>query len=115
MTHSETTAWFAALPGKAQLFFLLEVVSALTIVVRDVSTLNDKDQLLRACWAISELNHRLVANVTQAMAKAPRYPDDVIIGIMFDTLDAPELQPYTRHVVDTAAVITNRYLPTLTT
>lgn len=115
MTQSETTAWFATLPEIAQLFFLLDVVSQLTIVLRDVPTLNDKDHLLRVGWVISELDHRLVANVTLATAKTPRYPDDVAIGIMFDAFGAPELQPCTRHVVDIAAAAVNRDLPVLTT
>jgi len=95
-------SWFAAQPEPFKILLLLEVMHELTIVLRGISTMDDKDLLWRSAWTISECNHRLVGYATAVMTEQPRYPDDVIIGILFDYLEHATLEPYTRAVWDKA-------------
>jgi hypothetical protein len=69
----------------------------LTIVLRIISSSGDDDLMRRSGWIISECNHRLVGYACGVMTQGPRYPDDVIIGILFDYLEHAILEPYTRH------------------
>ena len=43
------------------------------------------------------------------MTAQPRYPDDVIIGILFDHLDHPTLEPYARLVWTRAAEAATKF------
>ena len=98
MSHSETSTWFAKQSAQSRQLIMLSVMSELTLVLRDVSTQNDKDLQLRVSWLISELNHRLLDYVADVMLDRPRYPDDVIMGILSDYLEHPDLEPHTGHV-----------------
>src|SRR5262245_13181049 len=104
MDRPETEAWFAAQPPQFRILILLEVMHWLTIALRDVATTDGLDPKAKweAAWRASECNHRLTGYVTAVMTGHPRYPDDVIVGILFDYLDHPALQPYARYVWDKA-------------
>ena len=105
MDLASRQSWFAAQPEQFKLLVLLEVMHELTIVLQDVSTTGDKDLMWRSAWLISECNHRLLGNASAVMTRQPCYPDDVIVGILFDYLDHQTLEPYTRNVWDRAVEV----------
>jgi hypothetical protein len=111
MDRPETEAWFAAQPTPFRLLVLLEVMHWLTIALRDVATRDGLDARARwdAAYLVSECNHRLVGYNTAVMTGQPHYPDDVIIDILFDYLDHPNLAPYTHGVWDSAVENATRF------
>jgi hypothetical protein len=88
---------------------LLEVMQELTIVLRVISTADDKDLMWRSSWIVSECNHRLIGYLTSVMTRQPHYPDDVIVRILFDYLGHETLEPYTRAVWDKAVDAAARF------
>ena len=101
--------WFATQPAPLKILILLEVASELTVVLRAISTGQDKDELLKSYWVISECQNRLLDYVTAVMTNQEHYPDDVIIEILFDHLDHPALRAYTQHVWDKAVQQADRF------
>jgi hypothetical protein len=101
--------WFAAQPEPFRVLVLLEVIHELTLVLRDISTLGDRDLMWRSAWIISECTHRLVGYATAAMTGQPHYPDDVIIEILFDHMGHDKLAPYTHHVWDRAVASATKF------
>ena len=97
-----TKSWFAARPEAFKVLLLLRVMHELTIVLRVISTSGDDDVMRRSAWIISECNHRLVGYAFGVMTQRPRYPDEVIVGILFDYLGHATLEPYTHGVWDKA-------------
>jgi len=112
MELASKQSWFAAQPEPFRLLVLLEVMHQLTMVLRDVSTSGDKDFMWRCAWLVSECNHRLVGYASAVMTRQPHYPDDVIIGILFDYIDHATLVPYTRAVWDRAVESAPSLAPT---
>jgi hypothetical protein len=102
MDLASRKSWFAAQPDAFRVLLLLRVMHELTIVLRVISSSGDDDLMRRSAWIISECNHRLVGYAFGVMTQRPRYPDDVIIGILFDYLEHATLEPYTRAVWDKA-------------
>ena len=102
MDLASRKSWFAAQPDAFKILLLLRVMHELTIVLRIISSSGDDDLMRRSGWIISECNHRLVGYAFGVMTQRPRYPDDVIIGILFDYLEHATLEPYTRAVWDKA-------------
>ncbi|MGE0851154.1 MAG: hypothetical protein AB7O44_16245 [Hyphomicrobiaceae bacterium] len=95
-------SWFAAQPEQLRIAMLVAVMHELTLVLRDVYTMNDKALLAETGWIISECNHRLVGYLFGVVTHGPRYPDDVIIEILFDYLGHPTLARYASDVWDRA-------------
>ena len=110
MTRTDAIFWFVSQTEQTKDFALLEVVGELTIVIRDVFSSQDEPTRLRVAWLMSELTHRLVGHVTTGMSGNPRYPDDVIIGILFDYLETPDLQKHASHVWDRAVEQARRFM-----
>ena len=102
MDLASKKSWFAAQPDAFKVLLLLEVMHELTIVLRVISTSGDDELMRRSAWIISECNHRLVGYAFGVMTQRPHYPDEVIIGILFDYLEHATLEPYTRAVWDKA-------------
>jgi hypothetical protein len=102
MDLTSKQSWFAAQPDAFKVLLLLKVMHELTIVLRVISTSSDDELMRRSGWIISECNHRLVGYACGVMTQGPRYPDDVIIGILFDYLEHAILESYTRAVWDKA-------------
>jgi hypothetical protein len=109
MDLASKQSWFAAQPDAFKVLLLLKVMHELTIVLRVISTSGDDELMRRSGWIISECNHRLVGYACGVMTQGPRYPDDVIIGILFDYLEHAILEPYTRAVWDKAVEAANRF------
>jgi len=89
MDLASRKSWFAAQPDAFKVLLLLKVMHELTIVLRVISTSGDEELMRRSGWIISECNHRLVGYACGVMTQGPRYPDDVIIAILFDYLEHP--------------------------
>ena len=102
MDLASKKSWFAAQPDAFKVLLLLEVMHELTIILRVISTSGDDELMRRSAWIISECNHRLVGYAFGVMTQRPHYPDEVIIGILFDYLEHATLEPYTRAVWDKA-------------
>lgn len=109
MDLASRQSWFATQPERLKLLLLIEVMHELTIVLKDVSTTGDKDLMWRSAWLISECNHRLLGYASAVMTRQPHYPDDVLVGILFDYLNHQILEPYTRNVWDRAVEATTRF------
>jgi hypothetical protein len=109
MDLASKQSWFAAQPDAFKVLLLLKVMHELTIVLRVISTSGDDDLMRRSAWIISECNHRLVGYACGVMTQGPRYPDDVIIGILFDYLEHAILEPYTRAVWDKAVEAATKF------
>lgn len=109
MHRPETESWFAAQPAKFRILVLLKVMHELTIVLREISFIGDWEQKWQLAYLVSECNHRLVGYITAVMTGQPHYPDDVIIGILFDYLDHPTIERYTRRVWDDAVDAATRF------
>jgi hypothetical protein len=109
MDLASKQAWFAAQPDAFKVLLLLEVMHELTIVLRIISSSGDDDLMRRSAWIISECNHRLVGYAFGVMTQRPHYPDDVIIGILFDYLEHATLEPYTRAVWDKAVEAATKF------
>lgn len=95
-------SWFASQPERFRIALLLEAMHELTLVLRDVYTMDDKELLAETGWIISECNHRLVGYLFGVVTHGPRYPDEVIIGVLFDYLGHPTLAPYASGVWERA-------------
>jgi hypothetical protein len=111
MDRSSIKSWFAEQPEQFKILVLLKVMHGLTLVLRDISTTGDEDLMRKSAWIISECNHRLTAYAAAIMTAQPRYPDDVIIGILFDHLEHPTLEPYARLVWTRAVDAATRFGP----
>ncbi len=109
MDRPETEAWFAAQPAQFRHLILLEVMRDLTIVMREVSFAEDAEHRWRAAYLVSECNHRMLGYISAVMTDQPHYPEDVIIGILFDYLDHPEIERYTRQVWERAVDAATRF------
>ena len=97
-------SWFAAQSERFRILVLLRVMHWLTISLRDVATADGLDSKSKweAAWTVSECNHRLTGYISAVMTGRPHYPEDVIIGILFDHLDHPTVRRYTHYVWDKA-------------
>jgi hypothetical protein len=102
MDLASKKSWFAAQPEPFKILVLLGVMHELTMVLRDISTTDDKDLMWKSAWIISECNHRLASYAFEVMTQLPHYPDDVIIEILFDHIGHPTLEPYADRVWDKA-------------
>lgn len=109
MDRPSLESWFAAQPERFRTLVLLEVMHELTIVLRDVSFADDSEKKWQSAYLVSECNHRLIGYSTAVMTGQPRYPDDVIIGILFDYLDHPTIERYTRHVWERAVEAATKF------
>ena len=111
MDRPSIKSWFAAQSERFKILVLLEVMHWLTIALRDIATTEDLDPKSKweAAWLVSECNHRLTGYITAVMTGQPHYPDDVIIGILFDYLDHPTIERYTRYVWDQAVKAATRF------
>ena len=109
MDLASKQSWFAAQPDAFKVLLLLRVMHELTIVLRVVSTSDDEDLKWKCGLDISECNHRLVGYACGVMTQRPHYPDDVIIGILFDYLEHATLEPYTRAVWDKAVEAATKF------
>jgi hypothetical protein len=104
MDRPSLESWFAAQPPQFRILVLLRVMHWLTLVLRDVATTDSLDPKSKweAAWLVSECNHRLTGYTSAVMTGNPRYPDDVIIGILFDYLDHPTIAHLAHYVWDKA-------------
>jgi hypothetical protein len=109
MDRPEIESWFAAQSAQFRMLVLLKVMHELTIVLREISFVGDWEKKWQLAYLVSECNHRLVGYNTAVMTGQPHYPDDVIIGILFDYLDHPNLAPYTHGVWDSAVENATRF------
>jgi hypothetical protein len=109
MDLASRQSWFATQPERFKLLLLIEVMHELTIVLRDISTTGDKNLMWRSAWLISECNHRLLGNASAVLTRQPCYPDDVVVGILFDYLDNQTLEPYTLNVWDRAVASATKF------
>lgn len=102
MDLAEAQAWFSAQTEKTKTLVLLHIVSLLTLVARDVLTTNDLDTRLQVLTIVSEITHRLAPQAIGILHASPSYPDDVLIGILFDHLRNPVFAPHAFWVWDEA-------------
>ena len=109
MELASRKSWFAAQPDAFKVLLLLKVMHELTIVLRVISTSGDDELMRRSGWIISECNHRLVGYASGLMTQGPRYPDEVIVGILFDYLEHAILEPYTGAVWDSAVEAATKF------
>ena len=111
MDRPSVEAWFAAQSERFRILILLKVMSWLTLSLREVAIADglDADTKWKSAYLVSECNHRLIGYTTAVMTGQPHYPDDVIIGILFDYLDHPTLQGYTYYVWDKAVEDATRF------
>ena len=111
MDRPEIESWFAAQTERFRMLVLLEVMHWLTLSLRDVATRDELDTRSKweAAWIVSECNHRLTGYISAVMAGQPHYPEDVIIGILFDYLDHPAVARFTHYVWDKAVEDATRF------
>ena len=109
MDRTSAKKWFASLSENIKQLFLLDIIYGLTLVARDASTNRNVENRLKQLWIISELTHRLVGYLRSAVAKTVRYPDDVIIDILVDHLERPELKSNANQVWEAAVVSANKH------
>jgi hypothetical protein len=95
MDQASVIEWFQVQTQPFKNFVLLQFANQLTLVMRDISTTKDEEKMLKAGWVITECQHRILGYVTAAMVDSARYPDDVIIKIVFNHITHPVLEPYT--------------------
>lgn len=106
---AERKTWFASKPLPWKNLLLLRIANELTLVVRDIATTADKDVRLKVDWIVSECQHRILGYVTAAMAGTERFPDDVMVDILFDHIEHPALKPYAGQVWARAADWAERF------
>jgi hypothetical protein len=109
MDLASKKSWFAAQPEPFKILVLLGVMHELTMVLRGISTTDDKDLMWKSAWIISECNHRLVSYAFEVMTQLPHYPDEVIIEILFDHIGHPALEPYADGVWDRAVEAATKF------
>ena len=111
MDRQSTESWFAAQSAQFRVLVLLKVMHWLTLVLRDVATREELDPRSKweAAWIVSECNHRLTGYASAVLTARPRYPDDVIIGVLFDYLDHPTIARFTHYVWDKAVEDATRF------
>ena len=102
MEKAEIKSWFAAQSQQCKNFVLLQLGNELTIYLRDISTTNDKELMLKAGWVVSECQHRILSYVIAAMTGQDRYPDEVIAEIVFDHIEHPALRSRTQLLWESA-------------
>lgn len=109
MTKDEIARWFAGQRQDFKNLVLLELGNELTLVLRDVSTQNDKELMLKAGWVVSECQHRILGYVTATMTGQEHYPDSVIVQIIFDHIEHPALASRTITLWDIAINRAHRF------
>lgn len=86
--------WLSGLAPAEKAIFLMSVMHGLTLTVRWL--FYDKEhpceERIRLMYKISEMNHRFTAAAWQVLESKPTYPDDVLIEILLDHPDCPELE-----------------------
>ena len=97
-------AWFSNLPQTDKVIVLLSVMHLLTVAIRDIflDYADDCETRSRLAYRISELNHRLTSAAGSIMKGEETYPDEVIVEMLLDGPNPPELQPYFPWVLEQA-------------
>lgn len=102
MTISSIEDIFVHESEQEKVEFLLELAHAMTIIARDSyevdgEGLTDQQRLRR----INEIQHRITGHLLAlARPDTPRYPDDVLIRIIFDQADDPGLRRQLFEIAD---------------
>jgi hypothetical protein len=90
---------FSKLGAFDQTAVLLQVTLRLTVVARDILRGPPDAKKLNQARGMSEINHKIISNVLARLRSADsRYPDDVLIGILYGIFSEYELESYLPYV-----------------
>jgi hypothetical protein len=96
---------FLELEPSTKILMLLAISFELTLLARDI---DDREPLadshkLKYARGMSEINHQIIQSVISRLEDSDsRYPDDVLVDILYETFEKYELQPYFSFVWDRA-------------
>lgn len=105
MDKSGISVWLGTLSPIEKVTVFLGVMHELTIVVRSVfhDYSDDCAARSRLAYKISELNHMLTSAALATIQNKTTYPDEVLVEILSDQSNYPELTPYFPFVLERVA------------
>lgn len=103
MDRPALQSWFSALSPPDKVTALLVVMHEFTIVIRGLSIYGENcEARWRLAYHLSEINHALTSAACDMMEDKPTYPADVLVEIILDQTDYPELQWQCHHALEQA-------------
>jgi len=104
MSKEEMLETFLNVEPADRIVMLILVSFHLTIVSRDIFLSQSNDKKLKSATGIQEINHKITSNVIDRLkGNNSRYPDNVLIEILFETFAAYELNDYLSDVWNSSA------------
>lgn len=94
MDRDAYEAWFGRLSLSERASALLAIMHSLTVSMRMifVDYPDDAEMRWRLAYKISEMNHAFTSAARSAIHGERTYPDDVLIDILLEHTDNPELE-----------------------